>query len=383
MRARRLFVAGAVLAALALSGHGPALAQEVRVTTPYPAVLVEPGGTTTFDLIVTATGRQRVGLRVTEAPEGWTTSLRGGGYVLNGVFTDPHEPPEVQLEVEVPPDAERGLHRVVVEATSSAGTDTLELDLRVSRAARGGVELTAEFPGLRGPSDTTFIFDLDIENDTPQETSFALETQGPEGWLVEARPTVEEQAATVTVGPGDSAGVQVEVDPPDDVVAGTYPILVRAVGGGRTAETELEVEITGNFALALRTQGDRPLNVDVPSGGTAELPLVVVNEGTAPLTGISLGASPPAGWNVTFRPNAIEQLLPGERQQLTATIAPAEDALAGDYMVTLSADGAEASSDLEVRATVRTSTAWGILGLLLVVGSVAGLGYVFRRYGRR
>lgn len=383
MQTRRAFASGAVLTALLLILPVPASAQQVQVTTPYPAVVVEPGGTTTFDLTVTAPGRQRVSLRVTEAPEGWATSLRGGGYVLNGVFTDPRNPPEVQLEVEVPHEADRGVHRVVVEAASAAGSSTLELDLRVSRAGRGGVELTAEFPGLRGPADTTFTFDLDIENNTPQETSFALETQGPQGWLVEARPSVEEQAATVTVGPGDASGIQVTVDPPDEAVAGTYPILVRAVGGGRTAEAELEVEITGNYALELRTQGDRPLNVDVPSGGTSELPLVVVNQGTAALTAITLSASPPAGWNVTFRPNAVEMLPPGERVQVVAEIAPAEDALAGDYMVSLSANAAETTSDLEVRATVKTSTAWGIVGLLLVAASIGGLGYVFRRYGRR
>src|SRR5690606_20130985 len=131
-----------------------------------------------------------VSLDVAEKPEGWNATLRGGGFVIDGVFADPQEPPSVQLEVEVPPDAAEGNHQVVV----SADGQRLPLQLRVAEAVAGSVELVSEFPSLRGAADATFTFDLDLANNTPDEIAFQLEASGPEGWNVEARPTSEQQA---------------------------------------------------------------------------------------------------------------------------------------------------------------------------------------------
>jgi uncharacterized membrane protein len=382
VRGARLLRTVAVVPALVGALAVPAEAQEVRLTTPYPAVDVEAGSSATFDLRVTAPGRQRVELAVTQKPPGWTATLRGGGFVLSGVFTDPKEPPDVELEVEVPEGARPGTYRIVVTATSASGSDALELDLRVARIEGAGVTLTSEFPVLRGPSDATFNFDLDLQNDVPRETTFSLDARAPQGWQVEVRPTTEQQAATVTVEGGGTATLTAEVDPPDDVPAGTYPVVVRAQGGGVSAEAELRVEIIGNFAITLTTPDER-LNAEVATGGTTQVPLVVVNDGTAPLLGIELSATPPAGWEVRFRPETIAQLMPGRAARVTATIRPSEDAVAGDYMVTLTARTPEVSSDVDIRTTVKTSTRWGIVGLLLIGLALGGIGWVFRRYGRR
>jgi uncharacterized membrane protein len=378
-----------VLATLAtatavLAGIGvPSEAQVgIQITTPYPAVAVEPGETATFDLRVTAPDRQRVDLAVTQKPEGWNATLRGGGFVIDGVFTDPNQAPQAQLEVDVPAEARGGTHRVVIAATSSAGSDILELDLRVAKAAIGSVELTSQFPSLQGAADATFTFDLEVTNNTPQETTFSLEALGPEGWQVTARPAGQEMASTLVVAGGETGSLTVTADPPDDVVAGTYPIGVGISGGGREASTELQVEITGNFAMTLRTPDER-LNVDVVADRTTDIGLLVINDGTAPLLGVELTATPPTDWKVGFTPRVIEQIAPGESAQVVAAITPAGNAVAGDYVVTIDARIPETTSSLELRTTVKTSGFWGFIGLLLIVAALVGLAWVFRRYGRR
>jgi uncharacterized membrane protein len=383
MRPIRIMTMAAVWTVVAgLAVPGAQAQAAVRLTTPYPAVSVEPGQSTTFDLQVTGPGRTRVDLAVTDQPRGWTATLQGGGFVVGGVFTDPEAPPQVQLEVAVPAEAQEGTYAVAVRATSSAGNDTLDLDLRVTGAVQGSVELTAEFPSLRGASDATFNFNLDLANNTPEETTFSLEAVGPEGWQVDARPTAQTQAATATVEGGSTAGVTVDVDPPDDVTAGAYPVLVRATGSGRTAEAELQVEITGNFALTLTTPDER-LNADVVAGDSTDVELLVLNEGTAPLVGVTLSATPPTDWEVTFTPELVDQVPPGEVARVNATITPSGDSVAGDYIVTITANIPEANSEIELRTTVKTSGLWGIIGLLLIVAALGGLGYVFRTYGRR
>ena len=381
MRASRILTVGVLSAVLVAAPAAPALAQ-VEITTPYPAVVVEAGGSATFALTVSDDSRRRVNLRVTQLPDGWEATLRGGGFIIDGVFTDPDDPPQVDLDVSVPPDVSARTYRVVVTASAGGDSDTLPLGLRVAEAVEGGLTFTSEFPSLRGASTATFNFDLTLENNTGQEGTFSLSGRGPEGWQVEATPAGEQQAATATVAAGGETTISVTVDPPDDAVAGSYPILVQAVGGGQTAEIELQVDITGNFAMVLDTP-DQRLNADVTAGEATEFPILVQNTGTAPLLGLSFSATPPSEWTVTFRPEAIEALPPGEQARVTAVITPAGDAVAGDYLLTISASAPETSADLEVRTTVRTSGLWGVVGILLIAAAIAGLAWVFRTYGRR
>lgn len=357
-------------------------APTVRLTTPYPAVSLEPGGTTTFDLDLTAPAGQHVDLAVTRKPDGWSATLRGGGFVIDGVTADPKDPPSVQLEVQVPADVEPGTYQVAVRASSPRGSDTLALDLRVAESVPGSVTLTSEFPFLRGAADATFTFDVELANNTARETTFSLEAAGPSGWQVDATPAGEQQAATTTVAPGSTQSVTLTADPPDDEVAGSYQIGIRAAGGGQTAELVLDVEITGNFLLTLTTP-DQRLNAEAETGQATQVTLLVVNDGTAPLAEVTLSASPPADWEVAFAPEAIPVVQPGQQARVVATLTPAGDAVAGDYIVTFTASSAEANESIDVRTTVKTSSAWGAVGIALIVAAVAGLGWVFRRFGRR
>ncbi len=94
---------------------------------------------------MTAPAPQRVDLAVEQVPPGWTAELRGGGFVVDGVFADPEDPPTVTLEVAVPPDAAQGPQQLAVTAATGGARTTLPLTLRVAEGVAGGAELTAEF----------------------------------------------------------------------------------------------------------------------------------------------------------------------------------------------------------------------------------------------
>ena len=67
------------------------------------------------------------------------------------------------------------------------------------------------------------------------------------------------------------------------------------------------------------------------------------------------------------------------------TITPASNAIAGDYIVTLTgrADDVTDSETIQLRTTVETSSIWGFVGIALIALVLIGLFLVFRRYGRR
>src|SRR5690606_34586931 len=124
-------------------------------------------------------------------------------------------------------------------------------------------------------------------------------------------------------------------------------------------------------------------NAEVTSGGSTRVPLVIRNDGTAPLVGVELSADPPAEWEVTFEPEIVREVPPGEAAQVMATITPSGSAVAGDYVMGLTASADQANASADMRVTVQTSRLWGVVGIGLIGAAVAGVSWVFRRYGRR
>jgi uncharacterized repeat protein (TIGR01451 family) len=354
---------------------------ELTVVAAYPSVVVDPGGAATFAVAVTAPEPERVDLTVEGVPEGWDASFIGGEATVNSVFAGSEASP-LELRVDVADEAVPGDSTITLVATGQSRTVELPLDVVIADTSGGAVSLTSEFPLLRGDTESPFSFDLELANDTARTISFALEAAGPEGWDVSAQPAGEEQAATVQVAANDSERVTVSAEPPINAPAGTYPIRVRASGEGQSAEAELAVEITGSYGLTLDAPDGR-LNASGTGGSVIEYPVVVANDGTAPLLGVELSGTPPRGWEVAFEPETIEGIEPGAVAQAVARITPAANAVAGDYDVTLRASTDQADDSIAVRTTVETSTLWGFVGLAIIGVVILGLVLVFRRYGRR
>jgi uncharacterized membrane protein len=111
--------------------------------------------------------------------------------------------------------------------------------------------------------------------------------------------------------------------------------------------------------------------------------MVVVNTGSAPLADVALTASPPRDWEVTFAPENVPSVDVGQSVDIVATITPAGNAVAGDYVVTINARNDDADDSAAIRTTVETSTIWGVVGIALIGLVLIGLALVFRRFGRR
>lgn len=358
-------------------------ADELTVSTPYPGVAVEPGDQVSFDLAVAAPEQVDVALSVDGVPEGWTAGFRGGGFEVDAVTAGPGLEPELTFDLTVPADAAEGTTEMTVVASGGGETVRVPLQVRISADAGGEVTMTPDFPGLRAPAGEAVSFSVELNNGTPADLQFELDSTGPAGWEVTAQPSGEAQASTVQVAAGATETVTVEATSPPQVEAGQYPITVQATAEGVQVEAEMIVEVVGSFSMELAT-ADQRLNAEVTVGSSSELDLLVTNTGTAPLQGVELSATPPSGWEVTFDQDVIPAIEAGETVVATATITPSEQAVAGDYVITFSATQEEAESgDVEIRTTVNPSALWGFVGIALIALTLAGLAWVFRRFGRR
>ncbi|HBT48099.1 MAG TPA: alpha-galactosidase [Peptococcaceae bacterium] len=363
----------------------PALASNgLSLTTPFPGIEVRPGETVTFPLELRTTGISKtVDLQVVSAPKGWSSTFKGGGMIVHQISVDPQEPAEVNLQVEVPQDAKPGTYNCVVRAAGGGSTATLSLQMVIKDTPSGSDRMTTQYPVLSGTTTTNFQFRVNLTNNGAQERSYSLNAQAPPGWQVTFSPAYDsKQIASLSLKPGESQGLDVNVKPPQGVKAGTYEIPVEAVSSAGKAGVVLKVVITGTYTLEITTPTER-LNAEATAGGESPLTLLVKNTGSSDIQNITFTASAPSQWAVTFEPDTIDVLPAGETRQVVAYLKPPKEAIAGDYAVSITANSSVASTTATFRVTVKTSTLWGIVAILLVAGVIAGVAWIFHKYGRR
>jgi len=354
---------------------------ELTVTTPYPRVAVEAGDQASYTLTITAPRPTEVSLQASGLPEGWTGTFRGGGFEVDGV-TAGGTAPELTFDVSIPAETPEDVYELTVTATGGGASVELPLQVRVSALAGGEVTLTPDFPGLRVPAGDAASFSVELRNDTPTDLQFELESAGPAGWDVTAQPSSEPQAATIQVDSGSTATINVEATSPPRAEAGQYNISVQANSPESSVEAEMIVEIVGSFSLEMTTV-DQRLSTEVSADGSSEVQLVLTNTGTAPMQNIELTSTPPSGWDVAFTEPTIGQIEAGQSVNAVATVTPSDQAIAGDYVITFSANSEQANASVDIRTTVNPSALWGFVGVALIALTLAGLAWVFRRFGRR
>jgi uncharacterized membrane protein len=164
--------------------------------------------------------------------------------------------------------------------------------------------------------------------------------------------------------------------------AGEYPINVRVSSGDAKGEVQLAVILTGTYGIEVGTPSGL-LSLDARQGKPANLSFYVKNTGSAPNHDIKFMSFKPENWKVEFTPEKLERVEPGDLKQVEMTITPYEDALIGDYSISVSVEGEKASKIMELRTTVKASAAWGWVGIGIIVVVIGGLFGIFRWLGRR
>lgn len=366
---------------------GATAAVSLTVTTPYPAISVAPGSSASFDLTITSPSEGTAALSVSGAPQGWSASLHGGGFVVSGVTVSSGKPGTARLDVKVPADTAVTAGRLTVTARLAGQEATLPITVSVDAQVAGDITLTTSSPTLTGANDANFSFDLTLNNGSAQDQTVSATAQGPAGWTIETKLSQANAASTV-VKAGSSTTITVSATPPSDAPAGRTEIQVTATAGDKTIPATLGIEITGSFKLSVSTP-NQLVSARGPAGSATTQQVIVKNDGTGPLTNVKMTSTQPTKWTVTFDQDTIAQIAPNDQATVTATITPTGDAVTGDYQLTISAaaageNGANAAKgDLNMTFTVETSLIWLLAGIALIVAIVGGLFYVFRTYGRR
>lgn len=392
---RVLFAIIVFTLAATILNAGPALAQGdnppstfsppgLSLFTGYPAQEAAIGEIVSFSLTLRSGDTSQVAqLAAKDLPEGWNASFRGGGRVVESAYVEPGTDTKIDFKVEPPANVKAGTYNFSVVANGEKGqTATMPIELVIKEKLPPSLSFEVELPTLRGAPDSTFRYNATLKNSGDQDLTVNLLSDTPPGFVVDYKLSGQD-VTNIPVAANESKHLSVEVKTYPDIPAGTYPIQIMAQGGEAQTDAALTAEVTGQPALNLSGPDGR-LSAEATLGDTTPLQLVIQNSGTAAIHNVELSAVQPAGWEVTFEPKQIPEIAAGKQAEVTANVKPSDQAIAGDYVVSIKAkseDGLTKSEDF--RITVLTSTLWGIVGIGLIAVSVVVVGLAVMRFGRR
>lgn len=379
----------AAMAFLAVWAH-PAYAEGgLEMNTQYPGVSVKPGDSLSIpiELENKSGSGMNANVSITAMPEGWEGYLQGGSYEVNQVYVKPgEEGASLTLHLTVPDELKEGSYTVGLQAAAENGlTDSLDIRFQVNEQNAGKGSFTSEYPQQEGAAGTNFSFSTTLINNGLKPQSYSLSSNAPAGWTVSFTPSGDStKVAAIDVESGASQGITVAVNPPENVEAGEYKISCSAVSAEETLNMELTVTVTGTYGITLSTPDGR-LSFDAYANQASDVTLQVANTGNVDLENISLNSTAPSGWTVTYdlEENMISSLPAGSTAEVIAHVKPSSDAITGDYVTSFSVSSRETSGSADFRVSVKTRTVWGVVAVALILCVAGGLGYVFKKYGRR
>jgi uncharacterized membrane protein len=378
-------VIASLIAPLSHAADAPHDIKGLYLMTDFPAVTIRPGTTSTIPLRLQNYGLapEQYQLSVAGVPSGWTATLLGGGQPVAAAMPGPDSSVALQLRLDVPAKTSMDAQTLTIKADGKANQVSLPVAVALAKQLPAKLTVESKLPSLRGSPKSNFEYTLTIKNDSGRNVLASFAAQAPRNFETSFTEAYgSQELSSIPIDAGQSKDIKLKVRPPSAVDAGHFAVKVTVAAEDASAETEVALDIVGQPQLQV-SGPDGLLSARAVAAQQSSIPVVVANTGSAPADNITLAATAPSGWKVTFDPATIDRLIPGKDAEVQALLTPSDKSLAGDYMTTIRASSRGETASSQFRVTVSTSTVWGIAGagvigvaLLLMLGAVA-------RFGRR
>lgn len=225
----------------------------------------------------------------------------------------------------------------------------------------------------------TFPLTLRITGSLPQVVRLEM-GEAPEGWTATFRGSGRIiQAVYVDTGVESTkeASADLRLEPPKDVSPGTYRFVVVARGAGVEAELPIELAVQEKLPPSLGLDVELPTLKGSPTT-TFRYQATLKNDGDQDLT-VNMGADAPEGFLVSIKSSSQEvtslPLKANESKRLDIEVKLPPQVPAGQYPLTVRAQGGEAQAMLELTAEV---TGQPELSVTAPEGRLSGQAYAGR-----
>jgi len=326
-----------------------------------------------------------------EIPDGWTIKFDTPRIATLAAFGSER----IYATVSAPENANTGDYFVKLWAEGEqASTGKIEIRVTVKTLPREQtIEVRAVHPTVEAIAGNDFVFEVEFKyagDILGESRSFDLKPTAPQGWEVYMTPQFEKDKhiSAIDLKPGGFAygdKTRLVATAPFWPLPqpGEYKITLDAVSGDMKGSLEVKAVITAIYNLILAPAGER-YDTKAKAGRDNYFAINVHNLGTAPIDNINFSSDKPEGWSIEFVPEKVDSLEAFDSKTVDLNITPPPEAIAGDYMVSVRASGAQTTSEkIDIRVTVATPTVWGWVGVVIIALVVVGLVVIFLRFSRR
>jgi len=318
----------------------PPAPYEIELYSPIDWQVTYPGNNLTFSLNVKNCAPYSENYLVyvdnPSLPENWTGRFYVDGKRVKSFGALPGEAVDLVLEVDVPENAAPGDYRFRVQidgdyaSTSHGITVTVESHPPIQRE----ISLLCPYPSQSILTGQSTQYLIKVTNEGEQTETVFLNVNKTSETMTWETSFSESQ---LTLAPGESTWIKLDVEPPSIVEEGSYTVNVTCSTEDGELETTLQTttKILGNYLLEIT--GVQPINPQISSGEKIDVIVTVRNMGQSPLTTIKLNVNATGISNILVTPLDILALEPMASVDFYVRITPNTGLTPGDYIIEVQA----------------------------------------------
>ncbi len=310
-----------------------------------------------------------------------SAEIRIGNYTF---FTSPEgeavfEVPAGEYDILI---TKGGYYDKKIEDVEVKGGKTTDLGTIFMEKKAYYAEISVYNPTISAVIGERATFTFEIENRGYADDTYYMSVSGlPEGFYA----TFEENGLTTSeifVKSGESKDVQLQIYVPPTAEPGSYNLTLKAEGRYKVSKN-LTMKVVGMYRIYFEPEGGRYL-IAAEVGSLKEFRGYIRNAGKGvTVTNINISAEVPQGWRYTISPSTIPAIEPYETEVVKISLQIPPDTIPSEYKVKIKIQGDQVHEEEEIRVVVKEKSYATLIGILIIVGTVGGLIFVFRRLGRR
>lgn len=275
---------------------------------------------------------------------------------------------------------EKEIDDVEVKAGKTKDLGTITLEKKPYYA-----EVVVSNPRISFVVGSKPTFKFRIENKGYADDTYKLDVSGlPENFYYKFKTSQEtsESISEVFIESGDSKDIYLEILTPPNAKIGSYNLTLLVIGH-YIVKKNLTLNLKGEYKLYFEPIGGRYL-IRAEAGKTVEYNAILRNVGKGvTLTNINISITSPSNWKVTVNPSQIPALEAGDSVLIRISAYVPPDTLPSEYKLKASIESDQVAIQEELKVVVTEKSYSTIIGVAIIIASLAGLVLIFKKFGRR
>jgi uncharacterized membrane protein len=246
------------------------------------------------------------------------------------------------MVINIPEDVLPGDYMFRIQVDGNYANATLGLMLTVEKVLRG-ISLFSPFPNKSILTGQSVTYPIKVSNEGRRLEEVILEIIPSDeilGWDVTLSET------RLTVAPGESQWIMLQVKPPEIVEEKTYRIIINGTSADNKLRSSLRLTTKILASYILEITGTQPIYPQVYAGDKINIVVTVRNLGESMLTGVRLKVNSSVISNIIVTPLDILALEPKASADFQLRISPDPNITPGDYSIEIQAESSETKSSV-------------------------------------